>query len=325
MKRRELIGALCSATVAWPLRVAGQTRTMPVVGILSTGAIGSRTIPAFLDGLRELGYVKDRNVVIEYRLAEEHYERLPPMAAELVALHVSLIATVGGEAAALAAQAATPAIPIVFTVGSDPVKIGLVASLNRPGKNITGTSMLNATLVPKQFELLHELQPASNSVALLVNPNSGFAEFEAAGAMRASSAIGQRLIILKATNEEEINSAFDHLAEQRTSGLVVSSDIIFGRRSDHLVALAAHHSVCAVYPWPQYAAAGGLMTYGPDLDDAYRQCGIYAGRILKGEKPADLPVIQPTKFLLRINLKTARSLGLTIPPALLARADKVIE
>jgi len=326
MRRRNFIVALGSATIAWSVDAFGQTSTRPVIGILSMAATSNPSgTAAFLEGLKEAGYARDRTLTVELRGAEGHYDRLPRLAAELVALRVSLIATVGGEPAALAAQGATSTIPIVFTVGSDPVKAGLVESLNRPGGNITGTSMLSTNLVAKQLQLLHELTPSAASVAILINPNAGYAKFEAAQAASAVTTNSQRLIILKATNDEEIDAAFGRLAEEHVGGLVVSGDIMFTIRSDRLVGLAARYSIAAIYPWPSYIAAGGLMIYGPDLYDAYRQSGGYAARILKGENPADLPVLQSTKFPFVINLKTAKALGVTIPSSLLARADQVIE
>jgi putative ABC transport system substrate-binding protein len=326
MRRRDIIAALCAASIFWPQRGFGQTPKLPVIGILSIAGSGTGTITAFLDGLKESGLREGRDFALQFRSALGDYERLPTMAGELAALGVSLIATIGGEAAALAAQAATSTIPIVFTIGSDPVRIGLVASMNRPGANATGVSMLIASLVSKQLELLHELLPSARSVALIINRKSGYdSEVEAAEATHAASATGQDLVILKASNEEEINSVFVQLAERHVNSLIMSGDVMFGTRRDQIIALAARYSVPAIYPWRIYAASGGLVVYGPDLFDAYRRSGIYAARILRGERPAGLPVLQPTKFPLIINLRTARSLGLAVPPPLFARADELIE
>jgi putative tryptophan/tyrosine transport system substrate-binding protein len=301
---------------------------MPVIGFLHIGAPGARVDPqvaAFGQGLGEAGYVEGKNVTIEYRWAEGSYERLPALAAELVGRKVDLIVTAGGTPAALAAKSATSTIPIVFNFVSDPVAAGLVTGLARPGGNLTGFSNIDTQLTPKRLELLSELVPQAGVIALLVNPNSPSTEHVVRNVQEVAGAKGVQLHILKASAGSEIDTAFAKLVQLHVGALVVGADPFFFGRREQLVALAERHAVPAIYEWREYATAGGLVSYGTSLAAVYRQAGVYAGRILKGEKPADLPVQQPTTFELVVNLKTAKALGLTIPPSILARADEVIE
>jgi putative tryptophan/tyrosine transport system substrate-binding protein len=326
MKRREFITLLGGATAAWPLAARAQQPAMPVIGFLGSTSRDSYShlLAAVRQGLKETGYVESRNVAIEYRWAEGKYDRLPALAAELVGYPVAVI--IANTPAALAAKAATTTTPIVFSSGLDPVKAGLVASLNRPGHNVTGISSMSGELVAKQLELLHELVPSATVIGLLVNPtNPALAESLSTALQAAARVLGLRLDVLHASSEPEIDAAFDTLASSRRGGLVIGADGFFSVRSGQLAALALHHALPAISPYPPFAVAGGLMNYGASPTDGFRLAGVYAGRILKGEKPADLPVMQSAKFELVINLKTAKALGLTVPSALLARADEVIE
>jgi putative ABC transport system substrate-binding protein len=326
MNRRELLllvgGAL---TVARPLRA--QQKAMPVIGYLGIGSPGpyAPVVAAFHQGLSEAGWVEGQNVAIEYRWAEGHHERLPALAADLVGRKVDVIVAGGGAAGALAAKNATSTIPIVFFSGDDPVAAGLVASLARPGGNLTGFSIITVELMPKRLELLSELLPQARLIALLVNPNSLGAERMTQEMQNASHAKGVQLHILKAGTEDEIDAAFATLAQARAGALIVSADAFFNTRREQLVTLAARSAVPAIYEWREFAAAGGLISYGPSLMAVNRQAGTYVGKILKGAKPADLPVQQPTTFELVVNLKTAQALGVTIPPRVLDLADEVIE
>jgi putative tryptophan/tyrosine transport system substrate-binding protein len=324
MRRRDLI--IFGAALVWPLAARAQQKAMPVVGVLGATAPGPGVpfTAAFRQGLSETGYVEGQNVAIEYRWAEGRYDRLPAMAADLVARKVDVIVTQGGPPAALAAKSATSTIPIVF-LGSDPVELGLVASLARPGGNLTGVTFMTSELMPKRLELISELVPQAKAIALLVNPNAPHAERRIAEMQEAARAKGVQLHILRAVTSSEIDVAFVSLVELRAGALIVGGDTFFASRLDQLVALASRHAVPAIYDWREYAASGGLISYGPSIAAAYRQVGMYAGKILKGAKPADLPVEQPTRFELVINLKTANALGLTIPQSILARADEVIE
>jgi putative ABC transport system substrate-binding protein len=327
MRRREFIAGLGGAA-AWPLAARAQQPAMPVVGYLIFNSFETNRDrrAAFHRGLAEVGYVEGRNVAIEYRSAENRMERVPELMADLVRRRVDVIGAFGSTSLALAAKAATQTIPTVFILGSDPVHIGLVASLARPGGNITGITLITAEMVAKRFELLHEMVPAATSIALLVNPTNPYSETEAKEVQRAGHALGLRAVILNARNQNEFEGAFANLAQQQVGALLVSADPIFvAARAEPIIALAARHRVPASYQFGDSVVGGGLMSYGPIVNEEWRQLGIYTGRILKGEKPANLPVLQPTKFELVINLKTAKALGLTVPETLLATADEVIQ
>ncbi len=325
MRRRELLLLLGGALTA-ARAVSAQQKAMPVIGWLDSASAGFRALhmAAYYQGLSDTGYVEGENVTIEYRWAEDRYERLPALAADLVGRKVDVIAT-SNTPTALAAKGATSTIPIVFSVGGDPVELGLVASLARPGGNLTGLSMMFIELMPKLLELLCELVPQARVIALLVNPTNTLAEGMIRDVQEAARAKGVQLTILKAGTESEIDSAFASLVQPQAGALVVSSEPFFTSRREQLAALASRYAIPAIYGWRELAAAGGLISYGPSLAANSRQAGIYAGRILKGAKPADLPVQQPTTFELVVNLKTAKALGLTVPPSILGRADEVIE
>jgi len=326
VRRRDFITLLAGASFAWPLAGGAQQTTMPVIGFLwstSPDPFDPR-LPAFHQGLGETGYVEGQNVAIESRWTEGRYDRLPALAADLVGRKVDVIVT-QAPPAARAAKNATSTIPIVFVVGDDPIAEGLVASLARPGANLTGVSMLTGELMPKRLELLSELVPAARAIALLANPNGATTERMIRDVQEAARAKGVRLPILRAGTESEIDAAFPALDQLHAGALIVGDDPFFASRREQLVALASRHAIPAIYEWREYVAAGGLISYGTSLASLYRQAGIYAGKILNGAKPADLPVQQPTKFELVINLKTAKALGLVVPQPLLARADEVIE
>jgi putative ABC transport system substrate-binding protein len=316
---------IAGSAVAWPLAARTQQPAMPVIGFLSSRSANDSALQlaAFRQALSEAGYVEGKNVAIDYRWADGQYGRLREMAEHLVGRQVSVIFASGP--AAHVAKAATTTIPIVFVSGEDPVKFGLVASLNRPGGNITGVTTFNAVLGSKRVQLLHELVPNAAMMALLVNPNFPSAGAEIRETQAAAHAVGPNLIVLNASTESEIDAAFAKLVQQRVGGLIVTGDPFFVSRREKLVALAAQHGMPTIYVQREFAVTGGLIAYGTSLTDAYRQVGIYAGRILKGAKPGDLPVVQPTKFDFVINLKTAKALGLDIPPKLLTLADEVIE
>jgi putative tryptophan/tyrosine transport system substrate-binding protein len=326
--RRDFITLLSGAAVAWPLVAGAQQVAMPVIGFLGNDSPGlwANYVHAFKQGLRETGYVEGHNVAIEYRWAEGRSDRLPALATEVASRQVTVIAAPGSTPAALAARSATTTIPIVFAIATDPVGLGLVVSLARPGGNVTGVVTLNVEIAPKRLELLHELFPAATSFALLVNPtNPALAEPVSKVVQTAARVLGVRLHVLHASSEPEFDAVFATATQLQASGLVIGPDPFFNSRIEHLAGLAVRHALPAVYQWREFTAAGGLLSYGSSVTDVYRQAGIYTGRIVKGEKPADLPVQQTTKVELFINLKTARALGLTMPTALLVRADEVIE
>jgi len=327
MRRREFI-ALLGAATAWPLGVRGQQQPMPVVGFLnaaSPGPLRQQVVAPFLGGLKESGYVEGHNVAIEYRWAEGQYDRLPALTADLVRQRVSVLVSGGGASAALAAKAATTTIPIVFSAGTDPVGLGLVASLNHPGGNLTGVYQFASGLEGKRLGLLHEMVPKATSVAVLINPNFADAESQLRDVQEAAARLGVQLVVVRANAESDFDAAFSTLVRQRAGALLVCSSPFFNERREQLVVLAARHAVPAIFEWRAFAAAGGLMSYGTNLADAYRQIGVYVGQILRGAKPADLPVVQSTKFELVINLTTAKALGIEVPPSLSAEADEVID
>ena len=326
MRRREFISVVGTA-IGWPLLASAQ-QPMPVIGFLSSASRDIddvRRLPPFLQALNEADFIEGQNVEIEYRGADDQIDRLSRLAGDLVRLRVSLIAAVGSPTSALAAKSATTTIPIVFVNAADPVQIGLVASFNRPGGNITGFTELGADLGAKRLGLLRELVPSATSVAVLVNPTRPGVDAQSAQAQEAARALGLQFHILKASSERDFDEVFLKLNQLRAGALVISADALFYDRSNEIIALARRYSVPTIYEWPEAVAAGGLISYGTGRRDAYRQIGILAGRILKGEKPADLPILQATKFELVINLKTAKALGLTVPPGVIAIADEVIE
>ena len=327
MRRRDFIRGIAGSATAWPLTTHAQQPGMPVVGVLNGASAQeydfAAALAAFRQGLSETGYVEGQNVAIEYRWAEGHYERLPALAADLIRRQVAII--VANTPAALAAKAATTTIPIVFTTGGDPVQMGFVASLNRPGGNLTGMTTLNLEVGPKKLELMHDLVPNAAIIALLVNPNNPEGEIQSREAQVATRKLGLELQIVHASTERDIDAAFATLLQLRAGGLVIGTDPFLVSRSKQLAALAVRHAVPAIFQFREFVAAGGLMSYGGRVTDTYRQAAIYTGRILKGEKPADLAVQQSTKVELIINLKTAKALGLELPAKLLALADEVIE
>jgi putative tryptophan/tyrosine transport system substrate-binding protein len=326
MRRREFMLAL-GAAAAWPLPLSAQQPAMPVVGFLSSASPDrdAGRLRGFRQGLSEAGYVEGRNVAIEYRWAEEQFDRLPALAADLVGRRVAVIAQAGHVLGALAAKAATTTIPIVFSTGVDPVALGLVTSLNRPGGSLTGVTTLSIELEPKRLELLHGVVPAATTIGALINHTHPDAEARSRDLQAAARTLGLKLQILNASSERDFDAVFARLAELRAGGLVIATDGLFISLSEQLAALTVRHAVPAIFQFRAFAAAGGLMSYGGSLEEMYRQCGVYTGRILKGEKPGDLPVQQATKVELIINLKSANALGLDVPASVLARADEVIE
>jgi putative tryptophan/tyrosine transport system substrate-binding protein len=327
MKRREFIMLLGSAA-AWPIAAwAQQPAKLPTIGFISTRTSGdsAAVIAAFHQGLNQAGYSDRQDVAIEYRWAEGQYDRLPALAADLVRSKVSVIVAAGGDPAAQAAKAATATIPVVFVTGTDPLKAGLVSSFNRPSGNLTGVHVFLVGLGAKRLGLLHDLVPKASLIAVLANPNMPPAGSELRDVQEAAGSLGLKLHILRAGDEPEIDNAFATMMRERADALLVAADPFFTSQRDQIIELAARYAIPAIYELREYAAAGGLMSYGPSLTDGYRQVGVYAGKILKGAKPGDLPVVQPTKLDLVINLKTAKTLGFTIPPGVLAIADEVIE
>jgi ABC-type uncharacterized transport system substrate-binding protein len=328
LNRRGVIGLLGGAATAWPLSARAQQPAMPMIGYLGSSSprLFAGRLRAFRQGLSENGYFEGRNVAIEYRWAEDHYDQIPALIADLVRRQVTVIAAPGSTPAAVAAKAATTTVPIVFVTATDPVAAGLIASLNRPGGNLTGVAALALELGPKQLEILHEVIPTATDIALLVNPaSSTVTETQSKDLQATARVLGLQLHVLHARDASDFDTVFTALGQLRAGGLVIGSEALFTGQSEQLAALALRHSMPAIYYFRDFAAAGGLMSYGASITDAHRLAGVYTGRILKGEKPADLPVQQPTKFELVINLKTARMLGLTVPERLLARADEVIE
>jgi len=326
MNRRQVISLLGGASAAWPLAARAQQTSMPVIGFVSSSALADRAryLPAFRQGLRETGYVEGQNVVVEYRWAQDQHDVLPDLAADLVRGQVTVIAAHDTQSA-IAAKAATTTIPIVFVSGGDPVKLGLVANLNRPGSNVTGVFFVNATLGAKPLGLLHELRPEAAHVAVLVDPNFPATESYISDVQAAASSVRKQIEVLEAPTGRDIDTAFASIAQKPVDALVVAPSPLLNNRRVQLVTLAAYHRVPAIYSWGEAAEAGGLMSYGASISDAYRQAGVYTGRVLKGEKPVDLPVIQSSKFEFVINLNTARAFDLSFPPGLLAIADEVIE
>ena len=327
MRRRTAITFLGGVATTWPLAGQTQQSAIPVIGFLSgaSPAPFAHLVAAFRQGLGDSGFVEGQNVAIEYRWAENRYERLPEMANDLVRRQVAVLVASGGDNAALSAQAASATIPIVFSAGGDPVANGLVASLGRPGANLTGVSLLTTLLEAKRLSLLREALPAATRIGLLVNPSGTVVQMMVQESEQAARSLGVRLVVVKAQAESEFEAAFASLLQQRADALVVINSAFFNSRREQLVALAARHKLPAIYEFREFALAGGLMSYGTDLRAMYRQIGVYTGRILKGAKPGDMPILQPTQFQLVINMKTARALGLTIPQSLLLRADEVIQ
>jgi putative tryptophan/tyrosine transport system substrate-binding protein len=324
MKRREFITLLGSAAAAWPLAARAQQAGVPLIGLLAGAQLDDRLLSAIRQGLKDAGYVEGRNVAMKYRTADGRFNRLPELAAELVADPVAVIVALAPPAA-VAAKSATGTIPIVFVTGADPVQLGLVSSLNRPGGNVTGVTFLVTALGAKRLELLRELVPSAKIVGFLVNPANPTSASQTTDTQAAARALGIELVIRNARSESDIDGAFESLAQERVNAVIIGTDQLFTSRRNQLVVLAVRHALPAIYYLREFADAGGLISYGANVTDAYRLGGGYVGRILKGEKPADLPVQQTVKFELAINLKTAKALGLTVPDKLLVAADEVIE
>jgi putative tryptophan/tyrosine transport system substrate-binding protein len=325
--RRELVAGLAGGLLALPISSRAEQRPVPLIGFMSSRSPEDtkHLVAAFRQGLEETGFVEGRNVVIEYRWADGQYDRLPAIAADLVSRRVAVLLGLGGEVSAVAAKQATSTIPIVFGIGGDPIKVGLVESFNRPGGNATGFTLLSGYVMTKRLGLLHDLVPDASVVGVLSNPNFPAAAQQLKDITEAAQTTGQHLFVVNASNDAELESNLLSLLQQPVGALLVTADPYFDTRRDQIIAFAAQHRLPAIYQFREYAVAGGLTSYGPSTTDAYRQAGIYAGRILKGAKPADLPVLQPTKFEFVINLKTAKALGLTIPSGPLSIADEVIE
>ena len=327
MRRRGFLKVLGGAAAVWPWAAWAQQPKVPVIGWLGSGSPTpyANRVAAFRQGLKETGYVEGRNVEIEFRWGDGQYDRLPALASELIGHRVAAIVTSGGSLPPLAAKVATSTIPIIFAAGVDPVNAGLVASLNRPGGNVTGVYFFSSVLRTKRLELLHEMVPKAAVIGMLTNPNIPSGASEATDVQAAARTLGRQFTVLSAGSESDIDTAFADIVQKRIGAILVGNDVFFNSRRDQLTALAERHAIPAIYSLREFAAAGGLMSYGTNNTEEYRQVGLYAGRILKGEKPADLPVVQPTKFEFVINLKTAKALGLTVPDKLLALADEVIE
>jgi putative ABC transport system substrate-binding protein len=327
MRRRDFISLVGGSAVAWPVAARAQQPAMPVIAFLNHASPGpfAHLVAAFHKGLNETGYIEGRNLAIEYRWAEGQFDRLSELAADLVRRRVSVIAATGGEPSPQAAKAATQTIPIVFLANGDPVRQGLVASLNRPGGNATGITIFGGGAVAKRLQLMHDLMPKAATIAYLMNPNNPNAEIEMSAAQATARSLGLQIHVFSASNKDEFDAAFAAMVQQRASALVVASDALFFWQRNQLVSLAARYGIPAIYYLREIAVAGGLMTYGNNLSDAYRLAGIYVGRILKGEKSADLPVVQSSKFEFVINMQTARTLGLEVPNSIQLLADEVIE
>jgi putative tryptophan/tyrosine transport system substrate-binding protein len=327
MRRRDFIRLFSSTTVAWPLTAYAQQSAMPVIGFLNSVSPQpfANYVAGFRAGLKETGYIDGQNVTIEFRWAEGHYDRLPEMAADLVGRRVAVLVSTGGAPSVMAAKAATSTIPIVFTIAVDPVQLGLVTSLSRPGGNITGVNFLSAALESKRLGLLRALVPGVQLIAVLLNPNRADHADQTRQVQEAAAATSQQTHILLASNESAIDAAFATAVQSHAGAMLVAADQFFNSKRDKIIALAARHAIPAIYEQREYAQAGGLMSYGTNFRDGYRQVGIYAGRILKGEKPGDLPVVQSSNFEFVINLKTAKVLGIEVPPSLSAEADEIIE
>ena len=325
MRRREFITLLGSAAVAWPLMARAQQPAMPVVGFLRSTSLADSThlVTAFRQGLKEAGFVEGQNITVEYHYADNQIDRLPALVADLLRRPVAVF--IGNLAPALAAKAATTTVPIVFATGSDPIRDGLVASINRPGGNVTGVSFFSSVLGAKRLELLRQFVPKATTIAMLVNPNIPNTEAERSDVQAAAQALGQQLLILDVSSDRDLETAFATFVQRGAGALLVGTGAFLNSHREHVVALAARHALPASYIWREAALAGGLMSYGTSIPDAYRQVGIYAGRVLKGEKPGDLPVMQSTKFELMLNLKTAKTLGLEVSDRMLVAADEVIE
>lgn len=326
MRRREFIRGTALSAIAWPVGGRAQQR-LPVVGYLGAGSAASDVgrVSGFREGMQQSGYVQDRNVSVEYRWVENRDDQFLALASELAALPAEVIVAAGGTASALAAQRATRTIPIVFAVGNDPVKFGLIASLNKPGGNLTGVSSLSNVLVAKQFEILNEAFPKIGTLGYLVNANNPNADADMAEAAEATRSLNKQLLILEATNDPQLDSAFEKFTREPIGALAVAADPFFMNRRDKLIAMSGQYALPTVYDRPEWVSAGGLMSYGTSITDTFRQVGVYTGRILKGERPENMPVQQAVKVMLALNLKTARTLGVSLPATLLARADEVIE
>ena len=327
MRRREFIAIVGCTAAAWPLASRAEQSPMPVLGFLNSASPQpfANYVAGFRAGLKEAGYIDGQNVTIEFRWAEGHYDRLPEMAADLVRHKVAVLVSTGGEPSVLAAKAATTTIPIVFTTGVDPIRAGFVSSLSRPGGNITGVYLFTSTIESKRLGLLRALVPGVQLIAVLLNPNRQDYARQKGDVEEAARTIGQQIHLLSASNESEIDAAFATATQLRAGAVLVGADPFLNSQRDKIIALAARHAIPAIYEQREHALAGGLMSYGTNLSEGYRQAGVYAGRILKGEKPGDLPVVQSTKFEFVINLKTAKALGIEVPPNLSAEADEIIE